>query len=146
MDFKKSWTKTVTEQEAFLQNDQDDLVDETILSSEQERHYLPPFSGNTMHLEDHGLNNPSSFRDACTSGVDSFVLRNVSQIYLNASQSLNANELGQGLYVVVKKGEIACLGVDCNRDHVEWPISSPVFEMGGAVVIPVRRRDDDVNL
>jgi hypothetical protein len=135
MDFKTSWTKTVTEQEALLQNEEEE---EVIVSSEQERHYLPPFSQNTMHLEDHGLDNPASFRDACSSDVNSFVLRNISQIYLNAKETLNAKELGQSLYVIVKEGTIACIGMDCDRDHVEWPVSSPVFEMGGAVIIPVR--------
>lgn len=137
MDFKKSWTKSITEQELAL---------EELMAAEktkefehdEERHYLPPFSENTMHLEDHGLDNPSSFQDACSQNVDSFVLRNVSQIYMNATQTLNSNEVGQGLYIVVKQGQVACIGVDCDRDHVEWPVSSPVFEMGGAVVIPVR--------
>lgn len=137
MDFKKSWTKTVTEQEQLLLQNEND-PDETILSNEEERHYLPPFSQDTMHLEDHGLDNPASFRDACAGNVDSFVLRNISQIYLNASQTLNAKSLGQNLHLIVKAGEIACLGVDCDRDHVEWPVSSPIFEMGGAIVIPVR--------
>ncbi|KAK4514180.1 uncharacterized protein ATC70_001767 [Mucor velutinosus] len=135
LDFKKSWGKSVTEQDTVLK--QMMAAESTKkASTEKERHYLPPFSPNVMHLEDHGLDNPESFNDACTSGVDSFVLRNISEIYMNASQTLSASELGQGLYIVVKEGQVACIGIDCDRDHVEWPNSSPVFEMGGAIVIP----------
>lgn len=136
MDFKKSWTKTITEQELALEKL---MQAETTkdFDTEEERHYLPPFSENTMRLEDHGLDNPSSFHEACEEGVDSFVLRNISQIYLNASTTLDAKEEGQSLYIVVKQGLVACIGTDCDRDHIEWPVSSPVFEMGGSVIIPV---------
>lgn len=138
MDFKKSWTSTVTDQDLVLEKI---MQAESMkqLDTEEERHYLPPFSENTMHLEDHGLDNPSSFQDACAQGVDSFVLRNISQIYMNASDALDASMLGQGLYMIVKEGEITCIGAaeECDRDHVSWPVSSPVFEMGGAVIIPV---------
>lgn len=136
MDFKKSWTKTVTEQDLALK---EVMEAETMkeFNSDEERHYLPPFSDRTMRLEDHGLDNPSSFNAACSQGVESFVLRNISQIYMNASNTLDANVLGQGLYMIVKEGQVTCIGIDCDRDHVEWPVSSPVFEMGGAVVIPV---------
>lgn len=106
-------------------------------STDSERHYLPPFSQNTMRLEDHGLNNPESFSEACAGGVDSFVLHNISEIYMDPNTTLRASELGRGLYIVVKEGEVSCIGIDCDRDHVEWPNSSPIFEMGGAVVIPV---------
>lgn len=136
LDFKKSWGKSVTEQDTVLKQVMAAEVTKEA-STEEERHYLPPFSPNSMHLEDHGLDNPESFNDACASGVDSFVLRNISEIYMNASQTLSASELGQGLYIVVKEGQVSCIGIDCSRDHVEWPNSSPVFEMGGAVIIPV---------
>ncbi|CAO3651530.1 unnamed protein product [Mucor fragilis] len=135
LDFKKSWGKSVTEQDTVLKQVMAAEVTKEA-STEEERHYLPPFSPNSMHLEDHGLDNPESFNDACASGVDSFVLRNISEIYMNASQTLSASELGQGLYIVVKEGQVSCIGIDCSRDHVEWPNSSPVFEMGGAVIIP----------
>jgi hypothetical protein len=138
LDFKKSWGKSVTEQE-FVLKQMMEAESTKEASTENERHYLPPFSQNTMRLEDHGLNNPESFHDACASGVESFVLRNISEIYMNASNTLSASELGQGLYIVVKEGKISCIGIDCDRDHVEWPNSSPVFEMGGAVVIPVSK-------
>lgn len=102
----------------------------------QDKHFLPSFSDHTMHLEDHGLNNPTSFQDACSKGVDSFVLRNISRIYANGTETLEGGEL----YMVVSSGKITCLGSDCDRDHVDWPTNSPVFEMNGAVVIPVRKK------
>lgn len=119
LDFQASWTKTVTEQS----------------TAEEDKHYLPPISQKTMHLEDHGLDNPVSFEDACNQEVSSFVLRNVSEIFMNSTYSLTAQE--EGLYVIVKDGEITCLGAECDRDHIDWPSSSPVFEMGGATLIPV---------
>lgn len=137
LNFDVSWTKTVTEQDLVLKQL---MKAETTkeFEHEKDRHYLPPFSENTMHLEDHGLDNPGSFRDACSSDVGSFVLRNITQIYMNSSDTMDAKVYGQGLYMVVKDGQISCLGVECDRDHIEWPVSSPIFEMGGAVVIPVR--------
>ncbi|KAI9252557.1 hypothetical protein EDC94DRAFT_620964 [Helicostylum pulchrum] len=135
LNFDVSWTKTVTEQDLVLKQL---MKAETTkeFEHEKDRHYLPPFSENTMHLEDHGLDNPGSFRDACSSDVGSFVLRNITQIYMNSSDTMDAKVYGQGLYMVVKDGQISCLGVECDRDHIEWPVSSPIFEMGGAVVIP----------
>lgn len=120
LDFKSSWTKSVVEPSSLKKED---------------HHELPPFSENTMRLEDHGLDNPSSFQDACHQGVDSFVLRNISQIYMNATTTLYAQE-NQGLYMVVHQGQISCLGLACDRDRIDWPVSSPVFNMGGAVVLP----------
>jgi hypothetical protein len=138
LDFQKSWTKSVTEQDLVLKKVMEAEMTKEF-DTDEERHYLPPFSENSMHLEDHGLDNPNSFHDACSQGVDSFVLRNISQIYMNSSNTLDANALGQGLYMVVKGGQVSCIGTDCDRDHIEWPISSPVFEMGGAVIIPVSK-------
>ena len=37
---------------------------------------------------------------------------------------------------MVDQGRIRCLGVSCDRDRVDWPVSSPVFNMGGAVILP----------
>lgn len=127
LDFKASWTKTVKE----LKKEQMQTT-----SNEDERHYLPPFSENTMHLEDHGLDNPESFVNACNQDVSSFVLRNISEIFMNETYSLTAQN--EGLYVVVKDGQISCIGTECDRDHIDWPSSSPVFNMGGATIIPVK--------
>ncbi|EIE86895.1 hypothetical protein G6F46_009188 [Rhizopus delemar] len=128
LDFKKSWTNTLIEKDM-----QSIVKDEPVHEKDkQDKHFLPSFSDHTMHLEDHGLNNPISFQDACSKGVDSFVLRNISRIYANATQTLEGGEL----YMVVSSGKITCLGSDCDRNHVDWPTNSPVFEMNQAVVIP----------
>ncbi|KAI9354046.1 hypothetical protein BD770DRAFT_325324 [Pilaira anomala] len=115
LNFHLPWSKSITEQEQEQHVfDTSDLIH----LNEQERHYLPPFSDNTMH-------------------VDSFVLKNISQIYMNSTDAMDMKDTdGRGLYIVVKEGIIACIGLVCDRDHIEWPVSSPVFEMGGAVVIP----------
>ncbi|KAI9487510.1 MAG: hypothetical protein EXX96DRAFT_553535 [Benjaminiella poitrasii] len=130
MDFKKSWTKTITEQAV-------EEKDEELLTIEKERHYLPSFPQNTMHLEDHGLDNPHVLHEVCSDKVETFVMRNISQIYMNASYTLRTSDYdGRGLYMIVEDNEIACIGFECDRDHFDWPRSSPVFEMGGAVIIP----------
>lgn len=133
LDFKKSWTNTLIEEDMQKHFDVKNTSDD---ENEASKHLLPDFSDSTMRLEDHGLNNPTSFHDACSKDVNSFVLRNISRIYANASQVLDAE--GSGLYLIVDRGVITCLGKDCDRDHIEWPSNSPVFEMGGAVVIPVK--------
>ncbi|PHZ15571.1 composite domain of metallo-dependent hydrolase [Rhizopus microsporus ATCC 52813] len=131
LDFKKSWTNTLIEEDMQKHFDVKNTSDD---EDEASKHLLPGFSDSTMRLEDHGLNNPTSFHDACSKDVNSFVLRNISRIYTNASQILDAE--GSGLYLIVDRGVITCLGKNCDRDHIEWPSNSPVFEMGGAVVIP----------
>lgn len=136
MDFKKSWTKSVAEQ--FEAQEKKDKTEAQVVElSEKERHYLPEFSTGSMMLEDHGLNNPMAFSDACSDNVDSFVLRNVGEIYLDAEEKLTAKEEGKALYIVVNSGIISCIGTKCDRDHIDWPAGSPVFEMGGAVIVPV---------
>ncbi|RCH89871.1 hypothetical protein CU098_001242, partial [Rhizopus stolonifer] len=129
LDFKASWTKTLIEQDTISE-------EQTIAEyhGPEERHLLPSFSNNTMHLEDHGLNNPTTFQEACAKNVDSYVLRNISRIYANATQLLEADR--KELYMVVNKGEITCLGTECDREQVHWPSNSPIFEMNGAVIIP----------
>ncbi|KAI8972923.1 hypothetical protein BDB01DRAFT_808623 [Pilobolus umbonatus] len=91
---------------------------------------LPSRSLPRMHLEDHGLNNPLQFETACKSS--SFVMKNISHIYLNSTHALHQLPL----YVVVEEGVLTCIGSDCDRDHIEWPRSSPIFEMGGATLLP----------
>ncbi|KAI9258533.1 hypothetical protein BY458DRAFT_517803 [Sporodiniella umbellata] len=129
LDFKASWTQT------WLEESRDISQASENPTQPEERHVLPPFSSRTMHLEDHGLDNPTKFSEACGPEVDSFVLRNISRIYVSANQTLDQQPKKE-LYMVVQRGKIVCLGSECDREQVEWPSSSPVFEMNGAVVLP----------
>lgn len=132
MDFKKSWTKHVDDD---TQKEETPVLHEKMATDTVDDHHtLPPRPAATMKLEDHGLNNPLAFEDACGPNVDSFVLRNVSQIYMGPGQTLTD---AHALYLVVKDGDVVCAGSDCDRDHLDWPESAPVFEMGGAVLLPV---------
>ncbi|KAI8139957.1 hypothetical protein BJV82DRAFT_645934 [Fennellomyces sp. T-0311] len=128
LDFQASWTKHVDE----IGDDADFAETEIIQESSPEmRHWLPEASGETMKLEDHGLDNPIIMDDACAPDTNSFVLRNISRLYMGPGQTYRGS-----VYLVVKEGQVVCAGDECDRDHIEWPSSSPVFEMGGAVVVP----------
>ncbi|KAI9276924.1 hypothetical protein BDA99DRAFT_554869 [Phascolomyces articulosus] len=135
LDYQVSWTKHVDElveedNEKSTLNMEVKEVEEMEMDSEM-RHWLPTPSHETMTLEDHGLNNPTLLNEACSPNTDSFVLRNISALYMGPGQTFTGS-----VYLIVKDGQVACAGKECDRDHVEWPSSSPVFEMGGAVVIP----------
>ncbi|KAI8972060.1 hypothetical protein BDF20DRAFT_915791 [Mycotypha africana] len=140
LDFDSSWTKTVTEEKkemsqvTHITEQVEDITEKS--TGKPNLHYLPPFSTGTMYLEDHDLDNPDNFENACKAHVDSFVLRNISQIYMNSSITLHADKVGQSLTMIIVDGRISCAGIDCDRDQVDWPISSPVFEMEGAVILP----------
>ncbi|KAI9468661.1 hypothetical protein BDB00DRAFT_777303 [Zychaea mexicana] len=136
LDYQTSWTKHVDEMMEDKQDgDKSTLEEEDKVLEEKEdpemRHWLPVPSSGTMKLEDHGMDNPVILEEACSPNTDSFVLRNISRLYMGPEQTYSGS-----VYLVVKDGQVACAGDECDRDHIEWPSSSPVFEMGGAVVIP----------
>ena len=138
LDYQVSWTKHVDElvekdnQKSTLNVPENEEYEEMHISEEM-HHWLPSPSHETMKLEDHGLDNPIILDEACSPDTDTFVLRNISSLYMGPGQTYSGS-----VYLVVKDGQVACAGKECDRDHVEWPSSSPVFEMGGAVVIPVK--------
>ena len=138
LDYKVSWTKHVDElveedtQKLNLNVPKQEQVEEMDISDEK-HHWLPSPSHETMRLEDHGLDNPVTLDEACSPDTNSFVLRNISSLYMSPGQTYSGS-----VYLVVKDGQVACAAKKCDGDHVEWPSSSPVFEMGGAVVIPVK--------
>lgn len=132
LDFHASWTKHADELVNEEKTEEEETQTATMDEEDETRHWLPPRPTATIKLEDHGLDNPMRFSEACSPSTDSFVLRNISRMHMGPGQTLEGN-----LYVVVKEGNIVCAGTDCDRDHVDWPAASPVFEMGGAVVLPV---------
>ncbi|KAG2228204.1 hypothetical protein INT45_010996 [Circinella minor] len=133
LDYQVSWTKHVDElvekdnQKSTLNVLEHQEIEEMDISEEM-NHWLPSPSLGTMRLEDHGLDNPVILDEACSPDTDSFVLRNISSLYMGPGQTYNGS-----VYLIVKDGQVLCAGKECDRDHVEWPSSSPVFEMGGAV-------------
>ncbi|KAG0177028.1 hypothetical protein DFQ28_003324 [Apophysomyces sp. BC1034] len=133
LDFEKSWTKAVEE---ILEDGQTASVKENQEKPQPEMSLLPPRPLGSMKLEDHGLDNPMSFDEACDPSVNSFVLRNISQLYMNAKEVYDGHKSGQSLHLVVQNGTVVCAGPNCDRDNADWPHGSPVFEMGGATVIP----------
>ena len=128
LDFAASWNKQVDDTDDISQFN----MDTTDINSES-HHLLPKPSTETMRLEDHGLDNPMIMEEACAPSTDSFVLRNISRLHMGPGQTYHGS-----VYLIVENGKVACAGEECDRDHIEWPSSSPVFEMGGAVVIPVK--------
>ncbi|KAI9019283.1 hypothetical protein CLU79DRAFT_759500 [Phycomyces nitens] len=135
MNFKASWAKNVDEVQDPSWVDSLETTVETITKKE-DKSWLPPFSTSTMKLEDHGLNNPTKFDKACGPKVDTFVMRNISRLYLGPDETFDATLASRRIGLVVKDGVVVCAGIECDREHFEWPKSSPVFEMGGAVIIP----------
>ncbi|KAL0074749.1 hypothetical protein J3Q64DRAFT_1202866 [Phycomyces blakesleeanus] len=136
MNFKASWAKSVEEdQDSTWVDTLADTVD-VADKKEEKKGWLPPFSTSTMKLEDHGLNNPIKFDEACGPNVNSFVMRNIGRLYMGPDETYDSTMAKERIGLVVKDGVIICAGIECDREHVEWPKSSPVFEMGGAVIIP----------
>ncbi|KAI8391310.1 uncharacterized protein BYT42DRAFT_556455 [Radiomyces spectabilis] len=133
LDFKESWTKAVEE---VVTDSTEATIERKHEEYRKDRHYLPPVSTSSMKLEDHGLDNPMSFDEACDNNVDSFVLRNISRLFMSPEEIYDASELGHDISMVVKEGKLLCAGTNCGRRNIDWPHFSPVFEMGGAVVIP----------
>ncbi|KAI9317393.1 hypothetical protein BX666DRAFT_1856754 [Dichotomocladium elegans] len=131
MDFQASWTKSVEEEESRLEKPNMDVTTPENNIEKDTPSWLPPRPTTTMRLEDHGLNNPVVLSEACTPETDSFVLRNISRLYMGPGQTLTGF-----LSIVIENGTILCAGDKCDRDHVNWPVGSPVFEMGGSTVIP----------
>ncbi|KAI7851769.1 hypothetical protein BDC45DRAFT_571641 [Circinella umbellata] len=133
LDYQVSWTKQVSElveednQKFTSSVTEQEKVEEADISEEM-HHWLPSPSHQTMKLEDDGLYKPISLNEACSPNTDSFVLRNISSLYMGPSQTYTGS-----VYLVVKNGQVACAGTECGREHIEWPSSSSVFEMGGAV-------------
>ncbi|KAI8093884.1 uncharacterized protein BX664DRAFT_330873 [Halteromyces radiatus] len=133
LNFRKPWAKDVEEviDEHFLMDDSYDThntsIDDTI---------LPERPTGSMHLEDHGLNNPIHMNDACSKGVHSFVLRNIGRLMMSPGQEYRRGDTSKDIFLVVQDDLVICAGYDCNREQVDWPTSSPVFDMNGAVVIP----------
>ncbi|KAI8331050.1 hypothetical protein BC941DRAFT_439652 [Chlamydoabsidia padenii] len=139
MDFHKSWAKDVEEviDERFLM---DDTYNSNLPNTPKDDATLRERPTGSMHLEDHGLNNPIRMADACSEGVRSFVLRNIDHLIMGPEQEYRRHNgvstSNQDIFLVVQDEVVICAGHDCNRDQVDWPTSSPVFDMNGAVVIP----------
>ncbi|KAF7723426.1 hypothetical protein EC973_002025 [Apophysomyces ossiformis] len=134
LDFDKPWAKSAEEllnegNKGHSLRKGNDKEKEPQVDAAQ----LPPRPSGSMKLEDHGLDNPISFDEACRSGVDSFVLRNIGNLYMSPKEIYEGD---QALYVVVENGTIACAGPECDRNHVEWPHGGPVFDMNGGTVMP----------
>lgn len=125
LDFKASWGKHV--------EDEDQSDDEPVEVSDDNddneflRSWLPPRPTGAMTLD-----KPDTMDQACTPETDSFVLRNISRLYMGPGQVYNGSA-----YLVVEDGQVVCAGPECSHDQVQWPTSSPVFDMDGAIVIPV---------
>jgi hypothetical protein len=138
MDFGKSWAKNVEEtiDERFLMKDDDAT---NLPNPPQDDASLRDRPTGSMRLEDHGLNNPIRMADACSKGVRSFVLRNIDRLVMGPEHEYQRQATNQDIFLVVQDEKVVCAGHDCNRDQVDWPTSSPVFDMNGAVVIPVNR-------
>ncbi|KAI7863022.1 hypothetical protein BDF14DRAFT_1885495 [Spinellus fusiger] len=139
LDFKASWTKNpdmMAIKEEFLEPatavTEEKKKNETVDSPS----YLPSFPTATMTLEDHGLGNTIDMKEACGPRVNSFVMRNISQIYMGPQSTYSSANGSAPAYLVVKNGTITCIGSECSREYIDWPVSSPVFEMGGGVIIP----------
>ncbi|CDS12474.1 hypothetical protein LRAMOSA04668 [Lichtheimia ramosa] len=124
LDFKASWGKHV--------EDEDQSDDEPVEVSDDNddneflRSWLPPRPTGAMTLD-----KPDTMDQACTPETDSFVLRNISRLYMGPGQVYNGSA-----YLVVEDGQVVCAGPECSHDQVQWPTSSPVFDMDGAIVIP----------
>lgn len=125
LDFKASWGKHVEEEDQIGDDAPVEVSDDN--DAEHLRSWLPPRSTGTMKL-----NTPNTMDQACAPDTDSFVLRNISRLYMGPGQLYNGS-----VYLVVEDGEVTCAGPECGNDQVPWPTSSPVFEMDGAIVIPV---------
>ncbi|ORZ24343.1 hypothetical protein BCR42DRAFT_402733 [Absidia repens] len=146
MDFTKPWAKGVEDamDEQFLMDDSHG--DTSLPNSPLDDATLRERPTGTMHLEDHGLNNPIRMADACAKGVRSFVLRNIDRLVMGPGQefhrdhddsvSSSSSIFNRDIFLVVQDEMVVCAGHDCNRDQVDWPTSSPVFDMNGAVIIP----------
>lgn len=110
--FNTSWAKHVDEEiQETLSNNQH-------VQEASSNHVLPPRPATSMHVHD---------TSACTSDVDTFVLRNISRLYAGPEQTYDGP-----IELAVKQGRVACIGSNCSKDE-----NTAEFDLNGGVVIPV---------
>lgn len=120
-------------------------VKEAAVSADQldkkgDKDRAPIVNDQTLKLEDHGSNNPVTFKEACSPHTNSFVLRNIGKLFLAKDtifENVNRAKKEDEIYVVVQNGTIVCSGTGCGRDKIDWPEKSAVFDLNGGYVLPV---------
>ncbi|GAB5588818.1 hypothetical protein Unana1_03718 [Umbelopsis nana] len=119
-------------------------VKEAAVSADQldkkgDKDRAPIVNDQTLKLEDHGSNNPVTFKEACSPHTNSFVLRNIGKLFLAKDtifENVNRAKKEDEIYVVVQNGTIVCSGTGCGRDKIDWPEKSAVFDLNGGYVLP----------
>lgn len=122
LDFNASWFKGVVQDE-FAEKEQLE-TQQGPSSSLSNLHELPNRPTSTLSSENQPL------KEACSPNTDSFILRNISQLYAAPGEVYTG-----AVDLVVEHGHVKCVGTAC--EQVEMPSSAPIFQMHGGVVTPV---------